>query len=173
VLAQAVLILVPLTLAAAPAGGADADDGVVVIRGANVSVARPLTPERVRDGSAEVEIVRVEIPPAPAAPPRPAAPEREVVVVYLPAEEPAWPVGIPVAWPAAWPWAGKPAFHPPRWHAGPRRHVPFATGFHLPHAHGGPRHGHFAAGFRPPGSHAGHFRAGHGAAPRGARPGPR
>ena len=117
------LALASLALAAAPARGADADDAVVVIRGSHVSVARPLTPERVRDGSAEVEIVRAPVA-APAARPRPPAPERELVVVVLPAEGPAPPVGIPVAWASTWPWAWHPGFQPPRAPSGPRGHFP-------------------------------------------------
>jgi hypothetical protein len=96
------LLLTCATLAALPprGAGAEADDAVVVIRGADVSVARPLTTERARDGTTEVEIVRIE--PAPAPPARkPAAPEREVVVVYVLREEPPAPVGIPVGWAAA------------------------------------------------------------------------
>jgi len=122
------LALASLALAAVPARGADADDAVVVIRGSQVSVARPLTPERVRDGSAEVEIVRPPVAAAPEAKPRPPAPEREIVVVVLPAADPAPPVGIPVFWASAWPWAWHPGFHPPRASSGPRGHFP--PGFH-------------------------------------------
>src|SRR5262245_13338602 len=76
------------------------DDSVVVIRGSSVSVERPLTPERVLDGSARVEIVRVASPPEPEAAPPPAASEAPppVVVVVAPAPEPE---PVAVAW---WPW---------------------------------------------------------------------
>jgi hypothetical protein len=113
------LALGSIALAVTPAGGAgaDEDDAVVVIRGSSVSVARPLTAERARDGSAEVEIVRVEPAAPPAAARRPPEPERELVVVLLPAEsEP--PTGV--AW-AAWPWAWDPAFHHPH-HRPPHAH---------------------------------------------------
>ncbi len=116
--------------AASPRTLASGDDAVVVIRGSSVSVARPLTPERVLDGSAEVEIVRIEAAPAPVARPRLPEPEREVVIVYLPVAEPPPPIGIPVAWTAAWPWAGKPGFHPHGPHAGPHRQGHFPPGFH-------------------------------------------
>ncbi len=115
--------LASLALAAAPARGAD-DDAVVVIRGSQVSIARPLTPERVLDGSAEVEIVRFPVAAAPAAPRRPPAPERELVVVVLPAEDPAPPVGIPITWASAWPWTWHPGFHPPRAPLAARGHFP-------------------------------------------------
>lgn len=94
------LLLAFLAVAAAPARGAD--DEVVVIRGSDVSVARPITAERARDGTTEVEIVRVEpAAPRPAAPRRPEV-EREVVVVYVPTAEPAAPVGIPIGWGPSW-----------------------------------------------------------------------
>jgi hypothetical protein len=94
------LLLASLALAASPARGADADDAVVVIRGSDVSVARPLTVERARDGKTEVEIVRVEPTAPPPAAARPPRREPEIVVVYVPTVEEAAPVGIPVGW---WP----------------------------------------------------------------------
>src|SRR5262245_28864071 len=116
------LALASLALAAGPAVARGADDGVVVIRGSNVSVARPLTPERVRDGSAEVEVIRVEVPPTRRLPPPP-PPERELVVVVLPPAEPPPPLGIPVAWASTWPWPWHPGF--PRHRAmAPRGHFP-------------------------------------------------
>src|SRR5262245_37613439 len=122
------LALSTLLLAgAARAGSPSADDAVVVIRGSDVSVARPLTPERVRDGSAEVEIVRVEMPPPPPEPPRRAEPEREVVVVLLPAEDPE-PY---VAWTGAWPWwTWDPGF-PPHAHRDMQQRRHFLPGLHL------------------------------------------
>jgi hypothetical protein len=127
-LGRAMLAFSLLAFAAADGRGASADDdgAVVVIRGSNVSVARPLTPERVRDGSAEVEIVRVEVPPEPAAPARRSEPEREVVVVVLPAAEPAPALGVPV-WGAAWPWPVHPGFRPPDAH----RRGHFLPGLHV------------------------------------------
>jgi hypothetical protein len=128
--------LATLALAADPlraaAAGAD-DDAVVVIRGSSVSVARPLTPERALDGSAEVEIVRVEVEPVARA--RPPAPERELVVVVLPAEEPP-PAAMPAVWGAAWPWAWQPGHPRPRPHVGPRAHFP--PTFHPLGIHRGP-----------------------------------
>jgi hypothetical protein len=124
--AGAILALAALaSVAWAQAALAGDDDAVVVIRGSTVSIARPLTPERVRDGSGEVEIVRVESAPAP--PPRRAEPEREIVVVVLPAAQPAPPPGVALAWGGAWPWPVD-----PRWpHAVPRRHGHFLPGLHL------------------------------------------
>src|SRR5262245_6132559 len=128
------LALASLALAAAPAVARGADDGVVVIRGSDVSVARPLTPERVRDGSAEVEVIRVEVPPARRLPPPP-PPERELVVVLLPPAEPPSPMGIPVGWAGAWPWMWpwRPGLHP---HRVPRGHFP--PTFHPLGIHTGP-----------------------------------
>ena len=116
---SAAVLLLGMALSTAPARGAG-DDGVIVIRGSNVSVARPLSVERVSDGSAEVEIVRIE--PAPAPPPARKAPEpeREIVVVYVPIEQPAAPVGTPIGWvPSRWGWE--------RHHG---RHDPFGRAFH-------------------------------------------
>jgi hypothetical protein len=133
-----------LALAAAPAhaAGPEAEDAVVVIRGSSVSVARPLTPERARDGSAEVEIVRVEAAPPPPAPaPRTREPEREVVVVLVPTPEPAAPVGVPIAWAPAWSWGWDPGHHPwpPRPGHARRRHPDhFPPGFHPLGVHRGP-----------------------------------
>jgi hypothetical protein len=76
----------------------------------------------------------VRAPIEPAARPCPPAPERELVVVVLPAEEPA--PAMPVAWVPAWPWAGKPGLPRPRAHAGPRAHFP--PGFHPLGLHRGP-----------------------------------
>jgi hypothetical protein len=133
---RAVLALSALAFCAPAA----ADDAVVVIRGSNVSVARPLTPERVRDGSAEVEIVRVEAAPAPPERPRRTEPEREIVVVLLPSAEPAPPVGIPVVWTPAWPWwPWNPG--PPQWRAGSPRRGHFLPGLHLPGPRGALRSG--------------------------------
>ena len=118
---SAAVLLLGFVLATAPARGSGDDDSVIVIRGSDVSVARPLSVERVSDGSAEVEIVRIE--PAPAPPPARKAPEpeREIVVVYVPVEQPAAPVGIPIGWvPSRWGWD--------RHHR--ERHDPFAGGFH-------------------------------------------
>jgi hypothetical protein len=128
-----------LALAGALPAAADGDDGVVVIRGASVSVAKPLTVERARDGSAEVEIVRVEMAAPPAAAPRPRAPEREIVVVVVPAAEPVPPEGIPLAWAPPWGW-GEPRGHRQhRGHFGAHRHRYFLPGLHLDRAHAGPR----------------------------------
>jgi hypothetical protein len=112
-----------------------------VIRGSNVSVARPLTAERARDGSAEVEIVRVEATPPPPPPaPRTAEPERELVVVLLPVPEAPPPVGVPIAW-TPWPWSGRPDFHPlPPWpgRVHGRREAHFPPAFHPLGIHRGP-----------------------------------
>ena len=125
-----------LLAAAARAGSPPADDAVVVIRGSDVSVARPLTPERVRDGSAEVEIVRVEAPPPPPERPRRAEPEREVVVVLLPAADPEYPD----AWTGAWPWwTWGPGFPPHAHRDVQRRH--FLPGLHLTGGRGSLRSG--------------------------------
>ena len=116
---SAAVLLLGMALSTAPARGAD-DDGVIVIRGSNVSVARPLSVERASDGSTEVEIVRIE--PAPPPPParKASEPEREIVVVYVPIEQPSAPVGVPIGWvPSRWGWE--------RHHRG--RHDPFGPGF--------------------------------------------
>ncbi|HZO08785.1 MAG TPA: hypothetical protein VFC77_05365 [Myxococcota bacterium] len=113
------------------AAAARAGDSVVVIRGSSVRVERPPTPERVLDGSAWVEVVRVRTasrgdagpeppPPVATAPPPPAV----VVVVEPPPVEPAFAF----AW--GWPWPPALPHHrpPPRRLAPP----PFAGAF-APH----------------------------------------
>jgi hypothetical protein len=140
-LAHASLALAASTLfAEAPAA---ADAGVVVIRGANVSVARPLIPERALDGRAEVEIVRVEAAPAPAASPAPREPERDLVVILVPVADPG-PIrlGVPIPWGAPCPWGGWPGLSLPH----PDRHdlrsarVYFPPSFHPVGIHRGPVH---------------------------------
>src|SRR5262245_6078849 len=131
-LALSTLLLASSARAGAPA----ADDAVVVIRGSDVSVARPLTPERVRDGSSEVEIVRVEMPPPPPPPPR-AEPERELVVVLLPAEDPDYPV----AWAGSWPWWTWGPGLPPPAHRDMQRGRPFLPGLHVTRGPGSLRSG--------------------------------
>jgi len=113
-------VLLVFALAAAPARGAGDDDSIIVIRGSEVSVARPLSVERASDGSSEVEIVRVQ--PAPPPPParKPPEPEREIVVVYVPVEQPVAAYGIPIGWVPHWGWR--------RHHR--ERHDPFARSFH-------------------------------------------
>jgi len=109
-----------LAAGATRAGATRPDDSVVVIRGSSVSVERPLTPERVLDGSARVEIVRVASPPEPEAAPAPAASEAPppvVVVVVAPA--PPEPEPVAVAW---WPWVWPSAF--PAHRFPPRRLAP-------------------------------------------------
>ena len=132
-------LLVPCV---ARAGASRPDDSVVVIRGSSVSVERPLTPERVRDGSARVEVVRVA--PAPPEPPREASEDPPVVVVVVtpPPDEPA-------SVPAVWGWPVWPAF--PCRHPSPRRFAPVGIGAFAParnfvhgpfgHPAGGPRGG--------------------------------
>jgi len=96
---------------------------VVVIRGSSVSVERPLTPERVLDGSARVEVVRVA--PAPPAPPEQEseAPPVVVVVVAPPPEQPETVAALVWGWPA-WPSFPLRRPHPHRFAS-----RPFAGGF--------------------------------------------
>ncbi len=127
------LLLAFAVLAALPAQGAEADDSVVVIRGSDVSVARPLTTERARDGTTEVEIVRIEPGPTPPAR-KPAAPDREIVFVVVPVEEPPAPIGIPIGWAPRWGWE-RPAPHgrdrfPRRFQTGRAAPAPLRTGLH-------------------------------------------
>jgi len=122
---SAAVLLACIALAAVPARGADADDSVVVIRGADVSVARPVSVELARDGKTEVEIVRVLPGPPPPPARKPPEPEREIVVVYVPIEQPVAPVGIPVGWASRWAWE----------------------------RHHRDRHGHLPPGFHPLGIH--------------------
>src|SRR5262245_53019466 len=100
------------------------DDSVVVIRGSSVSVERPLTPERVLDGSARVEIVRVASPQEPEAAPPPAASEAPPAVVVVVAPAPPEPVAV-AWWPWAWPSAIPAHRFPPRRLAPP----PFSGAF--------------------------------------------
>ena len=118
---SAAVLLLGFALATAPARGAGDDDSVIVIRGSEVSVARPLSVERASDGRTEVEIVRVQPAPPPPPPRKPPEPEREIVVVYVPVEQPVAPRGIPIGWVSPrWGWE--------RHHRD--RHDPFARSFH-------------------------------------------
>lgn len=129
------LLLVCVGLAAAPArgAGADADDSVVVIRGSDVSVARPLTTERARDGNAEVEIVRIETEPTPPAR-QPTASAPQIVVVYVPVEPPPAPIGIPLGWAPRWKWErpdpGRPDSFPRHFQTGRASPAPVRNRLH-------------------------------------------
>lgn len=133
--ARAVPLLACLALPALAPPGAGAEDRVTVIRGTEVSVAKPIETQRALDGT-PVEILRGE--PLPDPPPRARRePEREIVVIAVPSEPRTLPVGIPIGWWPRWGWhprdPGHAAAHPPRGlHPRGRRRPPVRNVVHRP-----------------------------------------